>query len=434
VSLRARERAARQAPENTYAGDRSGRPKRGADLLVRVVPIVAVVALLGAAVLANLPTRAVTAPVPETESILSKVDCTGRARCVSVGSTGSRYTIRSPYVLRLGGDAWVNVSPDSPLDNGDSFLSAVACPTLARCIAVGRQDVPAPYFGAKSGGSRPLIETWTGHAWHTQQIQIPPATTEGELTGVDCAGSTCVAVGSFSNKTQTDRVLTEVWNGSSWKLVVPPKPRQMEDPSLNAVACSSATSCTAVGHFSYEVGFSSLTLPLVLGWNGREWRFERSGPVGNSLDTELGSIACPSTQTCIAVGLERPAGGRSSTFAEIRDPRGWHVLKTPELANTQYSVLVDVSCWHVDRCIAVGYAVRGGNPEPLVESWNGSRWTVEPAPSVADTEATALSGIWCGSATSCHAVGNYRNESPIEHPFTTVWDGTTWTTTTLASP
>ncbi len=76
-----------------------------------------------------------------------------------------------------------------------------------------------------------------------------PGTTNDTLNAVSCTSPTpCMAVGG----TATDRsaTLAERWNGSSWAVL--PTPRGIQCGGdlcdiLNAVSCTSANTCIAVG-------------------------------------------------------------------------------------------------------------------------------------------------------------------------------------------
>lgn len=433
MSLRERVRG-RQQTSGTADHDEVPTRRRRGDRRLVLVAIVAVVALIAAGALAAVSTNSVTVPVPVTETTLGSLACPVPDRCVAVGSTGSRYTIRVPYSVRSADGTLATGSPVTPLQNGDSFLLSIACRSDTQCVAVGGQDVPAPYFGAKSGGTRPLVETMDGDTWRLQRSAIPPGTTDAQLSGVDCAGSTCMAVGGFGNKSGNDRVMTQLWNSSSWKLILPPRPRTMEDPNLSGVSCVSATSCTAVGQYTYELAFGSLVAPLILRWNGTEWRFQPSGRLGKAQDSMLNAIDCPSAQVCVTVGSQRMAGATYRSFAEVRRAGAWRVAPTDDPTRTPDADLVAIDCPSVTRCVAVGYSVSGSSPEALVEWWNGSRWAIGSAPEVPDASGSALSGVRCTSPDSCIAVGNFRHASPTEHAFTARWDGKSWTTVLASDP
>ena len=423
MSLRERVRA--RQPGDAAAEPTT--PHRRGDRRLTVIAVTAVLALAAAATIAAVSTDHIVVPVPVTETTLGSITCGSADRCIAVGSTGSRYTIRVPYALHSEAESWTASSPIAPIDNGNSFLTSLSCTAETQCVAVGGQEVPAPYFGAKSGGNRPLIETWNGHAWRLEKAPIPPGTTDGDLTGVGCVPSACMAVGSFSNKSGNDRVMTEWWNGSSWKLVLPPRPRTMEDPSLAAVSCASATSCIGVGQYTFELGFGSLITPLILRWNGSQWRFEPSGRLGTAQDTMLNAIDCPSEGMCMTVGSQRMAGATYRSIAEIRRGDRWVVVPTDDPRHTPDADLVSVDCPSTTSCVAVGYSVTSTGPVPLVEWWDGARWTIGRAPDVPGADGSALSDVSCTAPDVCIAAGNFRHASPAEHAFTASWDGSRWT-------
>jgi hypothetical protein len=128
------------------------------------------------------------------------------------------------------------------------------------------------------------------------------------------------------------------------------------------------------------------------------------------------------------------AGATYRSIAEVRRAGAWRVTPTEGPAHTPDADLVAVDCPSVTRCVAVGYAVAGASPEPFVEWWNGSRWTMGAAPDVPGASGSALSGVRCMSLNSCIAVGNFRHASPTEHAFTARWDGKRWTTILASDP
>ena len=69
---------------------------------------------------------------------------------------------------------------------------------------------------------------------------------------------------------------------------------------------------------------------------------------------------------------------------------------------------------------------KGGIRRTLVESWNGTAWSVAPSPN-RGTEPNALVGVSCVSAVSCKAVGWYQQTSGGRyHTLIEPWDGTNW--------
>jgi hypothetical protein len=70
----------------------------------------------------------------------------------------------------------------------------------------------------------------------------------------------------------------------------------------------------------------------------------------------------------------------------------------------------------VRDCTAVGlssYLLRGRfTYRTLIESWNGTAWTVVPSPNgVLGISINLLESVSCPSATTCAAAGHYGNAS-----------------------
>ena len=287
-----------------------------------IVAVVAIAALLAAGAFAAITTSNITVPVPVTENSLSGLACTAPGRCVAVGSTGSRYTIRVPFALRSEAGTWTPSAPVPPLDNGDSYFLSIVCASDTRCIAVGGQDKPAPYLGAKSGGGRPLVEAFTGDAWRIQQVSTPSGTSDAQLSGVDCVRSTCMAVGSVGDRAGHERVMTQLWEGKSWKMILPPRPRTMEDPNLGrASRASPRRRASAVGQFTYELGFSSLLAPLILRWDGTQWRFEHPGGSASRSTPRSGRSTAPPPTCASLVGSAADGAGHLFDVRAGPNPR-----------------------------------------------------------------------------------------------------------------
>jgi hypothetical protein len=67
-----------------------------------------------------------------------------------------------------------------------------------------------------------------------------------------------------------------------------------------------------------------------------------------------------------------------------------------------------VSCGGVDECVAVGFAAegkRGRTGQTLVESWDGTAWSINPSPNPVGSVMNSLNGFSCPSPASCVATG-----------------------------
>lgn len=79
------------------------------------------------------------------------------------------------------------------------------------------------------------------------------------------------------------------------------------------------------------------------------------------------------------------------------------ILQTTAASGASESAFDSVSCTVPTNCVAVGSL-----GQTLIESWNGSAWSVTPTPKPVNKDA---SGVSCTSWTSCVAVGDYYNTS-----------------------
>ena len=166
-------------------------------------------------------------------------------------------------------------------------------------------------------------------------------------------------------------------------------------PNLNAVSCSSAKACTAVGDG-----------PEVLRSNGTEWSIQETAKPASASSWSFGGVSCPSATACIAVGSLWIKGVRSVALVERWNGSSWEVQPLP-LPGSEPSGLSAVSCTSATACTAVGgYAVLDTGPTPdadsgvsLVERWNGSTWSIQRTPTT-----LALNGVSCAAPMLCTAV------------------------------
>jgi hypothetical protein len=78
-----------------------------------------------------------------------------------------------------------------------------------------------------------------------------------------------------------------------------------------------------------------------------------------------------------------------------------------------------VSCPTPTWCVAVGMAVaRSGAELPLIEQWNGSRWSRQPSPRLA---GAALDAVSCTSDRSCVSIGAIGIHGLVERLHHGVW-------------
>jgi hypothetical protein len=145
---------------------------------------------------------------------------------------------------------------------------------------------------------------------------------------------------------------------------------------------------------------------------GASWTFENApDPPGsmNSLGESsvwLSGVSCSSFTACTAVGGYVTSQG-TATLAERWNGSRWSIQQTPNVSGVPDSAFSAVSCANAKTCTAVGASGSGSSfdtgGKPLIETWNGKRWTMRAAPN--PTGDGVLDGISCNTPMTCVAVG-----------------------------
>jgi hypothetical protein len=315
--------------------------------------------------------------------------------------------------------AWSIVASPNPPAAPSGSLDGMTCPTSTDCFAVG-------YTYTTDGDSRPAAERWNGTTWSVLAVPSPAGASNAVLANVACtSASSCIAVGVADSA-----ALMESWNGTTWTIVSLPMPGGATTSRLGGVACSGASDCTVVG--SYGTGVNSPST-LVEHWNGSSWQVVAS-PSPSGVDrVELTDIKCPSASNCVAVGFTQLQVGldtTSATFAERWNGSTWAIVATPNFPSASSSTLGGITCLFATTCLAVGWgdtAAPGATParQTLLERWNGTAWSIMSSPNVAGADSSSLERITCVNDESCFAVGasltGNTSKALVER-----WNGVSW--------
>jgi hypothetical protein len=232
--------------------------------------------------------------------------------------------------------------------------------------------------------------------------------------------SSCEAVGAYFTASHVKRTMAQSWNGTSWATQSTPN-NGAGDNDLIGVACATITSCKAVGYF---VNGSSVDRTVAESWNGTTWTLIPSADNGSNTNT-LQDVSCVSSTNCKAVGYYINASSVQKTLIESWNGSTWSLMTSPNVG-TGTNYLRRVSCFSASSCKAVGDYQSGTITKTLVESWNGSTWSVMSSPNIGAGN-NILYGVSCFAATSCKAVGNYDNASNLEQTLAESWNGSSWT-------
>lgn len=280
--------------------------------------------------------------------------------------------------------------------------------------------------GAGTGGADQASRLH-GTTWTALTMPSPAGTSGAFLSDVACTlAGRCAAVGGFNSATGRGRTLIESGGPGGWSASPAPSPAGVFDSELGSVACPAANFCLALGHTlkAQNAGFPKAFSEA---WNGSAWRIVATVDPGTSGAT-LADVSCESATDCVAVGYAQVDGVTRRQLIEQWDGSGWKIVTGARLAGATDSELDSVSCSSRTFCVAIGIAEIGGAQQSIAERFGGHAWT--PL-SHAGLLAVDLAGLSCISPTFCMAAGETADQS---HPLAQEWNGSAWKTAVVPSP
>jgi hypothetical protein len=235
--------------------------------------------------------------------------------------------------------------------------------------------------------------------WHATPSPSPGRGHVGDLLdSVSCtSGQRCVAVGS----TDGSGALVLSLRGGDWHHRQVPGPR---GASLVAVACPAPGRCLAVGSSDSRLVADQLR-------DGR-WRRDQPRPAGEN--AYLAAVSCDAPDDCWAVGQVSHGSAYRPLVEHYRRGR-WQVVATPKVGRD--AVLSAVACPSASECYTVGSAAANDRSplRPLIERWNGTRWS-RRADAFRGRLHAALLGVACPTVSRCYAAGNVYPKVGIAGP------------------
>jgi Cellulose binding domain len=197
---------------------------------------------------------------------------------------------------------------------------------------------------------------------------------------------------------------------------------------LNGVSCTGIDWCVAVGQ--YEPNPEVLQYrTLIESWNGSKWAVMQSPNTATPSDNDsLSGVTCLSPSSCIAVGYHGAYHGSSLPsypLIEVWNGTRWSIGPSVSPGNGN-AFLSSVSCTSSEVCVATG-GTNGSSGTPLMESWGGKGWTMMTPATEPNSPGVvvngAFNGVFCESLTLCTAVGTDEGN----HTLVEEWNGNAWT-------
>jgi kumamolisin len=384
---------------------------------------------------APLPANAAADPFAD----LASVACPATTACVAAGTYNDKSSGTQGVLTAGSGTSWTATQAPLPSDaapNPNVDLRSVACAAATSCVAVGG-------YGDSAGNFHGLLVTGSGTSWTATQAPLPAnasTSPSADLQSVTCPSTTaCVATGYYTDTSGAQQGLLVTGSGNSWTATEAPLPANASthypNADLSSVACSSTTSCIAVGTYS-NGGSNGL---LVTGW-GSSWTATEAPVPADAYKADpfadLSSVTCAAATSCVAVGTYESSRVQDQALLETGSGTSWAAKEAPlpRDANRDLSSgFSSVACPSKSSCVATGnYGVYNGYLPGLLETGSGTSWTATEAPAPGGGSTSAdLPSVACPSTSSCVAAGSYSN--PVSGLLET-GSGTSWTGATPPLP
>jgi hypothetical protein len=305
------------------------------------------------------------------------------------------------------------------------------------------QAVPTPneHFdnGLQAASASSPTDIWavgqsTIHFDGTKWTAFPAPKIKGDNTGylagvVDISPTLAWAAGTVNVGEANPGQVIEQWDGTRWNEVSGPHLGSGEQPSVFAMASTSANDIWAIGSLLLD---EEELFFLFEHWDGSAW-------TATSLlsgDAFLFGASADATNDAWAVGFNGPENDSSRTLAMHFDGTNWKQVAAPSVGSGA-NQLNGVLALAPNDVWAVGFSTPVPPPKEaatltLIEHFDGSSWKVVPSPNVGPNsiyQSNRLFGLTANSSTDIWAFGSVFAADGSGHQATLLlhWDGTTWT-------
>lgn len=279
--------------------------------------------------------------------------------------------------------------------------------------------------------------------WHTA-LAVPGLATlsAGNVTNfasVSCASvGNCSAGGYYIDSSGNGQAYVVDEVSSVWKAATEVPGTAALNSSFAetvSISCFSAGNCSAGGLY----GNGPNQFPFVADRVSGTWHTAKQVPGTAALNTGLNgflqSVSCRTGGNCSAVGVYQDSQSHRQAFVVNRVSGSWgqakEILGTGTLNAGGSAFAESVSCGSAGNCSTGGeYADSSGNTQVYVANRvNGTWHAAVELPGTAALNAggnASLSGVSCGAALNCSAVGFYTDTSFVRHAFVANRVNGTW--------
>jgi hypothetical protein len=271
---------------------------------------------------------------------LASVACASASDCVAAGDYIDTSEARDGLLLTGSGSSWTAIEAPLPADaatKARAHINSVVCPSTSSCVAVGfYTDSSGNLQGLLLTGSG---SSWTATKAPLPGNAASNGLAGDGLTAVTCAStSSCVALGSYFATGNIEEQLLVTGSGSSWTATEAPVPVNASAPyGLSSVTCVSTSACLVVGDYLDSSGYP-YTQGLLLSGSGSSWTATQAPLPANADTTATGSAAvisaaCSSASSCVAVGEYLDSSGKYRGLLLTGSGSSWTATEAPVPGN-----------------------------------------------------------------------------------------------------
>lgn len=266
----------------------------------------------------------------------------------------------------------------------------------------------------------------------TKWTQIPTGNRSVVLNSVVAISPSNVwAVGFFPNNKGFDTEVVRHFDGTAWSDVpdlnlvgTTLDGQTVLSESLVSITALSATDVWASGYVLTQQGLVQFLQPFVERFDGTNWSL--SGAFfgsGDEVMIGVNGISVISDSDGWMVAFRDFNGQDGLGEAFHFNGKRWTLVHTPGVGN---STLRAVAAVTKDDVWAVGD--QDDLQKTLIEHFDGKTWTVVPSPTPKNVQTVELWGVAAISATDVWASGFQRGlRTDTNLPLLLHWDGSTWT-------
>ncbi len=375
-------------------------------------------------------------------AFIEDFNCTSSTFCVAGGVYHDSYNLQQSFVSVYNGTDWADHEIASSLSkgsnggaNGDSSLH-LTCRSSTFCVAYGR-------YLDLSNVLQAFVSVYNGTNWSDQELagSLNVGVNGANTANVTCHSVTfCVASGWYRDAANVLQTFTSVYNGSTWSTqeLASSLSKGTNGASISNVTCHSSKFCIAYGSYSDVSNRPQIFVSI---YNGSTWS---DNQIASSLSqgvagSTLAGVTCRSSKFCVAYGDYADVANDTQAFVAVYNGSNWSNQELASILNLHGAAEVDsVFCTSSTFCTASGSYHDGSSTRRAFASiYNGSTWSDQAIATTFSNGVTeivsGLVNVTCRSTTLCIASGNYQDGGAVEHPFVSVYNGSTWADQELAS-